>query len=55
MRKIEEHEGKKYLMVDDNILDKVLDKIKNIIGIEKLDDTKILIEQMVNCQIILLQ
>ena len=31
-------------MVDGNILDKVLDKIKNIIGIEKFDDTKILIE-----------
>ena len=25
---IEEHEGKKYLMVDDYMLDKLLDKIK---------------------------
>ena len=30
-------------MVDDYMLDKVLDKIKEIIGIEKFDDTKILI------------
>ena len=38
--KIEEYEGKKYLMIDDNILDKVLDKIKKIIGIEKIDDAE---------------
>ena len=44
MEKIEEHEGKKYLMVDDYIIDKVLDKIKEIIRIEKFDDTKILID-----------
>ena len=31
-------------MVDNSILNKVLDKIKKIIGIEKFDDTKILIE-----------
>ena len=31
-------------MVDDYILDKVLDKVKEIIGIEKFDDTKILID-----------
>ena len=41
--KIEEHKGKHYLMVNVNILDKVLDKIKRIVGIEKFDDTKILI------------
>ena len=29
-------------MVDDYIRGKVLDKIKEIIGIEKIDDTKIL-------------
>ena len=34
--KIEEHEGKKYLMTDDYMLDKMLDKIEMIIGIEKL-------------------
>ena len=39
MEKIEEHEGKKYLMVDYYIVDKVLDKI----GIEKFDDANILI------------
>ena len=32
------------MTVDDNILDKVLDKIKKIIGIEKFGDNKILIE-----------
>ena len=31
-------------MVDDYILDKVLDKIKKIVDIEKFDDTKTLIE-----------
>ena len=33
---------KKYLMVDDYAVHKVLDKIENI-DIEKLDDTKIMI------------
>ena len=32
MKAIEEHEGKKCLMVDDYMLDKILDKIKEIIG-----------------------
>ena len=32
---IEKYQGKKYLMVDDFIVDKLLDKIKRI-GIEKL-------------------
>ena len=41
--KIEGSEGKKYSMVDDYTLDKVLDKIKRL-DIEKLDDTKILID-----------
>ena len=30
----EEHEGKRYLMVDDYMLDKVFNKIKEIIGID---------------------
>ena len=34
---------KKNLMVDDYMVDKVLDKVKEIIDIEKSDDTKILI------------
>ena len=38
--KNEEHEGKKYLMVDDYIVNKVLDKIKKIIGIEHFDILK---------------
>ena len=37
MRKIKEHGRKKYLMVDNFIPNKVLDKIKEIIGIEKFD------------------
>ena len=41
--KIEEQERKKYMMVNDYMLYKVLYKIKYRIGIEKFDDTKILI------------
>ena len=33
---------KKYFMVDDYMINKVLDKIKAIIGMYKFDDTKIL-------------
>ena len=36
-------EGKKELMVDDYMLDKVFRKINLKLGIEKFDDTKILI------------
>ena len=44
MIKIEETEGKRYLMADYYMLDKSLDKIKYIIGIEKCDDTEILLD-----------
>ena len=46
IEKIEEHEGQKYLMVVNYMLDKAFDKIKEIIGIGKLDDddTKILVD-----------
>ena len=40
--KIEEYEGKKYLMVENYTQDKVLDKIKRI-GIKKIEDVRILI------------
>ena len=40
--KIEEHQGKKYLMIDDYVLDKVLYRIKVIINIVKFDCNKIL-------------
>ena len=40
--KVEEHEGKKYLMVNNYKRGKLLGKIKKIIDIEKLDDSKIL-------------
>ena len=35
---------KKYLMANDYMLDKVLGKMKEIISIEKFDDTQILID-----------
>ena len=41
--KIEEIK-EKIFVVDDYMLDKLLDKIKEIIGIKNFDDTKILIE-----------
>ena len=44
--KIDEPEGEKYLVVDDYMLYKVLGKIKEIIGIEKFDDTNILIDKV---------
>ena len=44
MGKIEKNEEKKYLMVDDYILDKVLGKIKKIMNTEKIDNTVILID-----------
>ena len=44
MGKDKEHERKKHLMMDDHVLDKVLSKIKERIGIEKFGDTKILID-----------
>ena len=43
MGKIEEYEGKKYLLVDDYMLGRVLDKIKNIIDIENFYDAQNLI------------
>ena len=42
--KTKEHKRTKYLMVNNYILDKILDKAKEIIGILKFDDTKILIK-----------
>ena len=41
--KVKEYEGKKYFMVDDYTLYKVLDKFK-ILSIEKFDDTLTLID-----------
>ena len=43
-KKIKNGNGKKYLMVGDSILDKVPDKIKKLMDIEKFDDSKIMIE-----------
>ena len=43
VRKMKELEGKINFMVDDYMLDKVLDRIKETKGIEELDNTKILI------------
>ena len=44
MGKIKEHEQKTYLIVNDYMLDKVLDKTKETIGFRKFDNTKILID-----------
>ena len=44
MGKDKEYEGKKWLMIDDHVLDKVLSKIKQRIDIGNFDDNKILIE-----------
>ena len=43
MGKIKEHEGKK-IIVEDYILDKVLDKNKEVTGIEQFDDAKTFID-----------
>ena len=42
MGKIEEHDGKNYLVFDDFMLDKLLLKAEDVIGIGKFEDTKIL-------------
>ena len=41
-------------MVDDYVLHKVFGKYKKIKGIKKIDDIKIFIATMINCQMILL-
>ena len=51
---IEEHEGKKYLMINYYMLDKVLDKIKEIIDNKDLMILKYLLNEMINCQMVLL-
>ena len=43
MGKIKEHEGEK-IIVEDYILDKVLDKNKEVTGIEQFDDAKTFID-----------
>ena len=42
MGKIEEHDGKNYLVFDDFMLDKLLFKAEDVIDIWKFEDTKIL-------------
>ena len=42
--KIKEHEGKQYLTINNYMLDKVLKKIRETVGVIKFDDTKIWIE-----------
>ena len=44
MGKVKIYEVKKFLMIDGYVLNKVLDKIKEIIGIKKFDDTTVLID-----------
>ena len=40
MGKIKEHERKKHLIIDGYMLNKVLDKIKEIITIQKIHNTR---------------
>ena len=49
---VEKYEGKKYLMTNDYVLDRKLDKIWKIIYIKNFDN--IWLKQMINCQMILL-
>ena len=35
-RKVKQHQRAKYVMINDYVLNKVLDKIKGILGIKKL-------------------
>ena len=44
MGKVEKHEGEKYWIVDDCMLNEVLDKVKEMISIEKFYDAKVLID-----------
>ena len=52
MGKFAEHEGKKYLIVDDFMLDKLLDRIEDITGFEKFI-LRFWWRQMINFQTIL--
>ena len=54
MGKIKKHEGKKYLVVNDYMVDKILYKIKEIIDIEKFDDIKMLVDTNDGCHMILM-
>ena len=51
--KTEEREGKKVLMVDDYMLNKVLDKIKKQQKLKNLMILRFWLIRMINCQIIL--
>ena len=44
IKKFKKHEGKKFFMVNDYMLNNVLDMIKEILDIEKFDDATILID-----------
>ena len=47
--KLKKHEGKNTLMIYSYVLDKVLDKIKETVAIEKFDDFKTLINTIEKC------
>lgn len=46
--KTEGQEGKKHLITDDYMLDRVLEKIKTIIDIEKFNEIKYWLTKMIN-------
>ena len=55
MGKVEKHEGKKYLMVDDYMLNRVLGNFKERKSIEKLMLLRFWLLWMINCHVILLE
>ena len=55
MGKAEKHEGKKYLMVDDYMLNKVLGNFKERKSIEKLMLLRFWLLWMINCHVVLLE
>lgn len=52
--KTDEYNGKKYLIINDAVSNEVLDKFRKIIGIEKFDNFKIVVDKMINHLMILL-
>ena len=52
MGKVKEHKGKKYLMLDDYVLDKVLERLKKPLALKNLTKLKY-ITHMINYRTIL--
>lgn len=52
--KTDKYNSKKYLIINDTVSNEVLDKFRKIIGIEKFDNFKIVVDKMINHLMILL-